>query len=109
MRIARRGAGVLAGWPGVRPAAYPPDPNIVPSAAAPRTRAEPAGETPALRARRHLVYPDGLPDLIRRGGLPMSDSQGKWTRRRFLETVGRVGGAAAVYESMVALGIVRVP
>ena len=34
---------------------------------------------------------------------------GKWTRRRFLETVGRVGGAAAVYESMVALGIVRVP
>jgi len=34
---------------------------------------------------------------------------GKWTRRRFLETVGRVGGAAAVYESMVALGMVRVP
>jgi len=33
----------------------------------------------------------------------------KWTRRRFLETVGRVGGAAAVYESMVALGMVRVP
>src|SRR5258708_6168728 len=33
----------------------------------------------------------------------------KWTRRRFLESVGRVGGAAAVYESMVALGIVRVP
>ncbi len=38
-----------------------------------------------------------------------SDSRGKWTRRRFLETVGRAGGAAAVYESMVALGIVRVP
>ncbi|MEA2163092.1 MAG: monoamine oxidase [Thermoanaerobaculia bacterium] len=38
-----------------------------------------------------------------------SDSRGKWTRRRFLETVGRVGGAAAVYESMVALGMVRVP
>lgn len=34
---------------------------------------------------------------------------GKWTRRRFLETIGRVGGAAAVYESMVALGMVRVP
>ena len=34
---------------------------------------------------------------------------GTWTRRRFLETVGRVGGAAAVYESMVALGMVRVP
>ena len=38
-----------------------------------------------------------------------SDTRGKWTRRRFLEAVGRVGGAAAVYESMVALGIVRVP
>ena len=38
-----------------------------------------------------------------------SDSRGRWTRRRFLETVGRAGGAAAVYESMVALGIVRVP
>ncbi|MGH9422381.1 MAG: FAD-dependent oxidoreductase, partial [Thermoanaerobaculia bacterium] len=38
-----------------------------------------------------------------------SDSRGKWTRRRFLETIGRVGGAAAVYESMVALGMVRVP
>jgi monoamine oxidase len=38
-----------------------------------------------------------------------SDSRSKWTRRRFLETVGRAGGAAAVYESMVALGIVRVP
>src|SRR5258705_1040948 len=34
---------------------------------------------------------------------------GKWTRRRFLETVGRVGGAAAVYESMVAIGRVPVP
>ena len=38
-----------------------------------------------------------------------SDSRGRWTRRRFLETIGRVGGAAAVYESMVALGMVRVP
>jgi monoamine oxidase len=38
-----------------------------------------------------------------------SDSRGKWTRRRFLETVGRAGGAAAVYESMVALGMLRVP
>src|SRR5207302_7694128 len=40
---------------------------------------------------------------------PEEDSMSKWTRRRFLETVGRVGGAAAVYESMVALGMVRVP
>ncbi|MEA2239125.1 MAG: hypothetical protein QOC81_3849, partial [Thermoanaerobaculia bacterium] len=42
-------AGVLAGWPGVRPAAYPPEPNILPNTSAARTRAEPAGETPAFR------------------------------------------------------------
>lgn len=34
---------------------------------------------------------------------------GKWTRRRFLEAVGRAGGAAAVYETMTALGLLRVP
>ena len=43
----------------------------------------------------------------------MSDSHdprdGKWTRRRFLETVGAAGGAAAVYETMVAMGLVRTP
>jgi monoamine oxidase len=38
----------------------------------------------------------------------MSDSP-KWTRRTFLEAVGRAGGAAAVYETMVAMGLVRVP
>jgi len=38
-----------------------------------------------------------------------SDSHGGWSRRRFLETVGRAGGAAAVYESMVAMGLIRVP
>jgi monoamine oxidase len=38
----------------------------------------------------------------------MSDSP-KWTRRSFLEAVGRAGGAAAVYETMVAMGMVRVP
>ncbi|MCU1244392.1 MAG: hypothetical protein JWN02_302 [Acidobacteria bacterium] len=38
-----------------------------------------------------------------------SDSRGGWTRRRFLESVGRVGGAAAVYESMVAMGLLRIP
>jgi monoamine oxidase len=32
-----------------------------------------------------------------------------WTRRRFLQLAGEVGGAAAVYESMVALGMLRVP
>jgi monoamine oxidase len=31
------------------------------------------------------------------------------TRRRFLEKVGAVGGAAAVYETMVAMGLMRVP
>ena len=38
----------------------------------------------------------------------MSDSP-KWTRRRFLEAVGAAGGAAAVYETMVAMGMIRVP
>lgn len=38
----------------------------------------------------------------------MADSPG-WSRRSFLEAVGRAGGAAAVYESMVALGMIRVP
>src|ERR1041384_3474540 len=40
----------------------------------------------------------------------MSDSSdGKWTRRRFLEAVGLAGGAAAVYETMTALGLLNVP
>jgi monoamine oxidase len=34
---------------------------------------------------------------------------GGWTRRRFLEAVGAAGGAAAVYEAMVAMGLLRVP
>lgn len=38
----------------------------------------------------------------------MSDSR-SWTRRSFLDAVGRAGGAAAVYETMVALGMIRVP
>jgi monoamine oxidase len=37
----------------------------------------------------------------------MSDSN--WTRRRFLETVGAAGGATALYETMVAMGLIRVP
>lgn len=32
-----------------------------------------------------------------------------WSRRRFLEQVGRAGGAAAVYQTMVALGMIRQP
>lgn len=32
-----------------------------------------------------------------------------WTRRSFLDAVGRAGGAAAVYETMVAMGMIRVP
>ena len=38
----------------------------------------------------------------------MSDSP-RWSRRSFLDAVGRAGGAAAVYETMVALGMLRVP
>src|SRR6188508_3046013 len=38
----------------------------------------------------------------------MSDSS-RWTRRSFLNAVGRAGGAAAVYETMVAMGMIRVP
>jgi len=36
--LTRRNAGVLAGWPGVRPAAYPPDSGSLPGTAAARTR-----------------------------------------------------------------------
>lgn len=32
-----------------------------------------------------------------------------WTRRQFLSRVGEAGGAAAVYESMAALGLVAIP
>jgi monoamine oxidase len=40
----------------------------------------------------------------------MTDSKGSgWTRRSFLEMAGKAGGAAAVYESMVALGLLKVP
>jgi monoamine oxidase len=35
--------------------------------------------------------------------------RGAWTRRDFLERVGIAGGAAAVYETMVALGMLRTP
>ena len=39
----------------------------------------------------------------------MSEPNGGWTRRRFLELVGRAGGTAAVYETMVALDLLKVP
>lgn len=32
-----------------------------------------------------------------------------WTRRRFLTRVGQVGGASALYETMVAMGLVNLP
>jgi monoamine oxidase len=38
----------------------------------------------------------------------MSDSR-NWTRRSFLEAVGRAGGAAALYETMTVMGLLRVP
>jgi monoamine oxidase len=39
----------------------------------------------------------------------MTDARQDWTRRRFLERVGAVGGASALYETMTALGLIRVP
>lgn len=39
----------------------------------------------------------------------MSDFTKGWSRRRFLEAVGKAGGAAAVYETMTALGMLHVP
>ena len=32
-----------------------------------------------------------------------------WTRRRFLTRIGQVGGAGALYETMVALGLINLP
>lgn len=34
---------------------------------------------------------------------------GTWSRREFLEAVGLAGGTAAVYETMVAMGLLRTP
>lgn len=42
-------------------------------------------------------------------GSPDDPRPGAWTRRRFLEAVGRAGGAAAVYETMTAMGLLHVP
>src|SRR4051794_12430029 len=39
----------------------------------------------------------------------MDDPRGRWTRRDFLQMVGLAGGSAAVYETMVALGMLRTP
>ncbi|MGY8749660.1 MAG: flavin monoamine oxidase family protein [Pirellulales bacterium] len=36
-------------------------------------------------------------------------SSGKWTRRSFLTRVGQAGGAAALYETMVAMGMINTP
>jgi monoamine oxidase len=39
----------------------------------------------------------------------MEDQGGNWTRRKFLHMVGMAGGSAAVYDTMVALGLLRTP
>ena len=39
----------------------------------------------------------------------MSEGAGEGTRRDFLEKVGAVGGAAALYETMTAMGLIGVP
>ena len=47
-------------------------------------------------------------DAHRFGGNTGRDVTG-WTRRWFLSRIGEVGGAAALYESMAALGMVAIP
>jgi monoamine oxidase len=39
----------------------------------------------------------------------MAEKSSGWTRRNFLEMVGKAGGAAAVYETMTALGLINLP
>jgi monoamine oxidase len=39
----------------------------------------------------------------------MGDESSGWSRRHFLEMVGKVGGAAAVYETMTTLGMINLP
>src|ERR1700712_1821864 len=39
----------------------------------------------------------------------MDNPRRRWTRRDFLQMVGLAGGSAAVYESMVMLGMLRTP
>ena len=39
----------------------------------------------------------------------MPDKSSGWSRRNFLELVGKAGGAAAVYETMTALGLINLP
>lgn len=49
-----------------------------------------------------VSIPEGAPRMSEEGKPPL-------TRRRFLEMVGAVGGAAAVYETMVAMGLLATP
>lgn len=39
----------------------------------------------------------------------MSDLNSGWTRRRFLQAVGLAGGSAALYDTMTAMGLIRIP
>jgi len=39
----------------------------------------------------------------------MAEKSSGWTCRNFLELVGKAGGAAAVYETMTALGLINLP
>jgi monoamine oxidase len=43
------------------------------------------------------------------GGNGGTGANPRWTRRELLERIGVAGGAAAVYETMVALGMLRTP
>ena len=48
-------------------------------------------------------------DVVRRPGSTAGRGSTGWTRRQFLTRVGETGGAAALYESMAALGLVAIP
>lgn len=45
----------------------------------------------------------------KKGETTMPDKGSGWSRRNFLELVGKAGGAAAVYETMTALGLINLP
>ena len=40
---------------------------------------------------------------------PITRSEGVSSRRRFLESIGKLAGAGALYETMVAMGILQTP
>jgi monoamine oxidase len=74
-----------------------------------------AGRGAEARCSRPGPTLDAARTVWRRGGenqrreSGMRDESSGWTRRNFLELVGKAGGAAAVYETMTALGLINLP